>query len=348
MFLYFLLMLIGASGFFFTLFLDISKEPTGFYAFVALAAVVGFAAAANIWDAKHNDRKLACPTTSDCNTVVTGPYSKFLGISLEYWGMAYFLLLIPIYVTLIFVPELFTSLMIWGVVVFSLLAGVFSLYLIFIQAVLIKEWCLWCLLSAAMSLVICVFSLVSLEAASELIAARMDIIVYIQYLGYIFGVGGTTASVFLFANFLKDDKIDEKELSALKGVFEMVWIGFVFVLASQFLLFAGFPELANLSSFVVQIIALLVAGISSAVLMIILSPFLIYVPFSGSENEKEESSDSFAALRLPVLVCGSVIIVSWYMAFTASFMIFTSFFWLLFSYIFIIVVFSAWAYFVTR
>lgn len=345
MFLYFLLMVVGAGGFFFTLFIP---KPTGFYAFIALAAVAGFGVAANIWDSKRNHRELACPTGSDCNAVVNSRYSKFLGIHLEYWGMAYFSVLIPTYLALIFAPQLFSSLMIWSVVVFSLLAGLFSFYLLFVQGVLLKKWCIWCLLAAAMSLTICILSVVSVEAAPEIIASGTSVLLFVQYLGYTFGVGGATAAVFLFVNFLADAKIDEKELSALKGVFEMVWIGLVMVLASQLLLFVGFPELSHLPSFVVQIIALLVAGISAAVLMIILSPFLVYVPFSESDEKEEGGDDSFATLRGPIVVCGIVVIVSWYMAFATSFFVSPSLFWLLFSYILVIAVFSIWAYFATQ
>lgn len=344
MFLYFLLMIVGAGGFFFSVFIP---KPTGFYAFIALAAVAGFGVAFNIWDSKCNHRELACPTGSDCNAVVNSRYSKFLGLHLEYWGMGYFALLIPAYVTLIFAPELFSSMMLWAVVIFSLLAGLFSFYLLFVQGVLLRKWCIWCLLAAAMSLTICILSVVSIEAAPEIIAGGTSILLFVQYLGYIFGVGGATAAVFLFINFLKDAKIDEKELSALKGVFEMVWIGLVMVLASQLLLYVGFPELAYLPSFVVQIIALLVAGISSAVLMIILSPFLVYVPFSKADDE-EGSDDSFATLRAPIVVCGAVVIASWYMAFGASFLIVPSFFWLLFSYILFTTLLSCWAYYATR
>lgn len=321
-FLYFILMMIGAGGFFFTLFIP---KPTGFYAFIALAAVAGFGVAANIWDSKRNHRELACPTGSDCNAVVNSKYSKFLGVSLEYWGMGYFGVLIPTYVTLMFFPQLFSSSMIWGVVVFSMLAGVFSLYLLFVQGVLLRKWCIWCLLAAAMSLTVCVLSIVSIELATEFILRGSSVLLFIQYMGYIFGAGGATAAVFLFANYLDDAQIDEKELSALKGVVEMGWIGLVFVLVSQFLLFIGFPVLAQLPAFVMQIITLMIAGISTAVLMIILAPFMVYVPFARRGTEKEKSdiedntSSSFSSLRSPIVICGAVILSSWYTAFFTGF-----------------------------
>ena len=322
MFLYFLLMAIGAGGFFFTIFIP---KPTGFYAFIALAAVAGFGVAANIWDSKRNHRDLACPTGSDCNTVVNSKYSTFLGIHLEYWGMGYFGVLIPVYVALIFVPQLFTSSMVWGVVVFSMLAGVFSFYLLFVQGVLLRKWCIWCLLAATMSLTVCVVSIVSIGAAVDFIAKGANLLVFIQYLGYVFGAGGTTAAIFLFANYLKDSKIDEKELSALKGVFEMGWIGLFLVLVSQLLLFVAFTTLGQIPAFVMQIVALLIAGISTAVLMIILSPFLVFVPFTNKSDSEDVDSEngnppsSFSSLQIPIIICGAIVLSSWYMAFISSF-----------------------------
>jgi uncharacterized membrane protein len=332
-FLYFILMMVGAGGFFFTLFIP---KPTGFYAFIALAAVAGFGVAANIWDSKQNHRDLACQTGSDCNAVVNSRYSTFLGVHLEYWGMGYFGILIPTYITLMFAPQLFSSLMIWGVVVFSMLAGVFSLYLLFIQGVLLKKWCIWCLLAAAMSLTVCVLSVVSIEAATVFIAQGSTILIFIQYLGYIFGAGGAMASIFLFANYLDDAKIDEKELSSLKGVLEMGWIGLVLVLVSQFLLLTAFPVLTQIAGFVVQILALLITGISTAVLMIILGPFLVYVPFTKKDDSSREVEDelSLSTLRASIVICGAVIVSSWFMAFTAGF-------FLTFSYVTLSIIYLA-------
>ncbi|MEX2514830.1 MAG: vitamin K epoxide reductase family protein [Candidatus Paceibacterota bacterium] len=349
-FLYFILMMVGSGGFFFILFIP---KPTGFYAFIALAAVAGFGVAANIWDSKRNNRELACPTGSDCNAVVNSHYSKFLGVHLEYWGMGYFGILIPTYVTLMFAPALFSSSMIWGVVVFSLLAGLFSLYLLFVQGILLRKWCIWCLLAAAMSLTVCVLSVVSIEAAPEFILRGLPILIFVQYLGYTFGVGGATAAVFLFANYLDDAQIDEKELSSLKGVLEMGWVGLILVLVSQFLLLIGFSLLGQIPAFIMQIIALLIAGISTAVMMVILSPFLVYVPFAQKgekvvDSKKNNTSSSFNSLRAPIVICGAVIISSWYMALVASSFLSLSLTALVSTYVMILLLITSSFLYLTR
>ena len=78
--LYFIIIFVGISGFFFTLFLD---KPVGFYAFVVAAALGGFGVAYNVWNTKRSGKSLVCPTGSDCNAVVNSKYSKFLKIRIK-------------------------------------------------------------------------------------------------------------------------------------------------------------------------------------------------------------------------------------------------------------------------
>lgn len=323
MYLYFGLLLLGVGGFFFTLILP---QPQGFYAFIILAALAGLGVSMNIWDTKRHHRQLVCPTGSDCNIVVNSRYSKFFGISLEYWGMAYFALLIPLYLGLIFVPMWFTGWMVLGVVFLSVSAGLFSLYLLFVQGVLIKSWCIWCLLAALMSLMICVLSLTSFSAAIDLLSQSLGFIGFLEYLGYIFGAGGATAAIFLFSRYLGDERIDERELSSLKGVYEMMWVGVALLLVSQYAFFISFPSLLGDPAFVAQIIALLVIILAAAGLMIILAPFIVFVPFGPQEEEASSASSetgsqvSFVNLRMPTIVTGTIILTSWYLMFGLNFL----------------------------
>jgi len=83
-FLYFFLLLLGISGFFFAV---IWPHAVGFYAFIAFAAAGGFGVSLYIYYTKRHHKQLVCPIGSNCNAVVTSRYAKFLGVSLEYWGM---------------------------------------------------------------------------------------------------------------------------------------------------------------------------------------------------------------------------------------------------------------------
>lgn len=313
--LYFILLIVAGSGFFFTIFLP---SPEGFYAFIAVASFAGFCVSLNIYDTKKQGKQLVCPTGSDCNIVVNSKYSKFFGVSLEKWGMAYFAFITLAYLGLFFVRDIFTGPSVTIIVLFSIAAGLFSSYLLFVQAFMLRAWCIWCILTALISLSICVTSLVSNTGAILFIQDIEGVLLMLKFFGFTLGVGGATSSVFLFGHFLEDASIDEKELVSLKGIFELVWVGFGLVLMSQFSLFVAYRDvMVNSGPFVAQIVSLLVFAFAAAVLMIIYAPFLIFVPFK--KVSPEDSQATFRTLRHPTIVFGGVALVSWYFAFVMNF-----------------------------
>lgn len=149
--LYFGLLFVGISGFFFTVILP---QPAGFYAFVVMAALGGFGVSANIWLAKRSKKQLVCPSGSDCNIVVTSRYSKFFSIPLEYFGMFYFATIFVSYLVLVFSPQSLMGTPHLLIITLSVCAFFFSSYLLFVQAFLLRAWCIWCVLAAMLSLTI--------------------------------------------------------------------------------------------------------------------------------------------------------------------------------------------------
>jgi len=315
MFLYFLLIILGSSGFFFALFLP---RPEGFYAFIVIAALTGFLVSTNIWDTKRSGGTLVCPTGVDCEVVIRSRYAKFLNISLEYWGMAYFVAIIVTYLFLIFTPQLFSPAGILLVMFGSLAAGLFSIYLLFVQAFILRHWCIWCILTAMLSLTIAVTSMVSADIAIAFIVRIDNILALIRFLGFTLGVGGVSSMGFLFFHFLRDAVIDEEELESIKAVSELVWVGLGMVLISQFTRFIAHTDVLLTSGiFTAQIVSLLAFALSGAVLMIIYTPLLTYIPFQAPPEGQKTSS--FATLRQPTLVLGVIAFVSWYFAFVTNF-----------------------------
>jgi uncharacterized membrane protein len=102
----------------------------------------------------------------DCDKVVRSAYSNILGLPNEWWGMVYYggyaLFLLGLGAgggIRLISPSVFR--VIEQLAFFaSGLAAVFSLFLIFVQAFLLREWCEYCLLSAGISIVI--FSLAAI------------------------------------------------------------------------------------------------------------------------------------------------------------------------------------------
>ncbi len=313
-FLYFILIFVGASGFFFSIFLE---GKIGFYAFLSAAALGGLGVATNIWNTKRHKRDLVCPTGSNCNVVVNSKYSKFFGIPLEYLGMLYFFVILVSYLTLIFFPALLQGNMVTLVALLTIGAALFSCYLLFVQAVLLRAWCIWCILASILSLTIFFISLISLPEWVAFMANFTNVLEMLQFLGYALGLGGVTSAIFLFFNnFISDRNIDEREFDTLRSFSELVWFGFGLVMLMQFAFYVMDPFLIESSLFVARIISLFISAFAGAIMMIILSPFLVYIPFSKDTKRVTWLS----SLRKPIFIVGSIAVSSWYFAFATSFM----------------------------
>lgn len=116
--------------------------------------VCGFLVARHIRNHKVKNTPLICPVGFDCHAVVHSDYSKFLGVPVEIFGLIYYFLISVAYFSSIFfyelLPEAFTGFM----VVISLFAFIFSMYLIAVQIFILKKGCSWCIVSALISTVI--------------------------------------------------------------------------------------------------------------------------------------------------------------------------------------------------
>lgn len=314
-FLYFLLLFLGLGGFYFAI---VWPSPLGFYAFAVSAAISGFGVSFYIFYTKKNKGQLVCPTGSDCNAVVKSRYSKFLGVPLEHLGMAYYFVVTASYATLIFaqlfLPGYFVSLL-TGLTAFAFL---FSLYLIFVQAFLLRQWCIWCLLSSGLSIIIFITALTSFDLFVRFLGGITDLLKAMTELGFVLGLGAEIAAVFLFIKFLADRDIDEKELKTLQMLYELIWLGLALTIFSQISFYIVEPEkLAVSGTFLVESLALFVALLCNAVLMIIFAPFLAIIPFDRGQPQKGFSF--FGSLRKPTFLTGAIAVSSWLFAFAVSY-----------------------------
>ena len=125
------------------------------YFIVIAAACAGFFISQHIARKKQTEEPLVCPIGFDCDAVVRSAYSRIGGVPLEYVGMAYYAGVAVDYAFLYAVP----SLLIPPALSFAVLAAsggavLFSLYLTGVQLFALKQWCLWCLISAALCIVV--------------------------------------------------------------------------------------------------------------------------------------------------------------------------------------------------
>jgi len=122
---------------------------------IPFLALVGLADASYLLYKKLNKEKLVCFLGGDCDRVSKSKYGYFFGIPNEVFGIAFY-----VFVLGLFVVSLLSVKMILGVPLLSLLlfavilASIVSLYLLGIQAVVLKGWCEWCILSALVNFLI--------------------------------------------------------------------------------------------------------------------------------------------------------------------------------------------------
>jgi len=125
-----------------------------FHALVIVAGIGGFCLSAYIRHHKKYDKAMVCPLKADCHKVVHSQYSTLFGVPLEIWGMLYYGIIFISYGIFFFYPEFYTDAVAGAVLLLSVIAFFFSIYLTAIQAFVLREWCTWCLCSACICTII--------------------------------------------------------------------------------------------------------------------------------------------------------------------------------------------------
>ena len=95
---------------------------------------------------KIADNEVACPATGkfDCGTVLNSAYAEMGGVPISWWGFGTNLVMVAL-LTVETRLEFFKSFgptLVFGVILFAFL---FSIYLVYLQAFVIKAYCVWCL-----------------------------------------------------------------------------------------------------------------------------------------------------------------------------------------------------------
>lgn len=289
--------------------------PTLSYLFIVVAALTGFGITLYIRQKKQTHGPMVCPLGSDCHAVIKSEYSKFFGIPVELMGMVYYLIAALTYSLLaIFTPQALGSVSTLTLGV-SFMAFIFSLYLIFIQAFTLKQWCTWCLGSA--SICTAIFFLSLLAAQHTLIVpyliAMKPAILGIHLLGVAIGLGGSTVADMLFFRFLKDLRISESESSTLRAISQAIWLGLGIAVLSGIGLFLTDPALYLTSGkFLTKIMVIAVIITNGAFLNLYITPKLIHISFG---DKHRDAPGVLRRERRIAYALGGISMTSWYSAF---------------------------------
>lgn len=127
---------------------------------IIFLSILGLFIAGYIGYKKKKQEKLKCIVGNNCDIVTHSKYSKMFGVPLEYFGMLYYLVIITLALFLIYEQiELFNISIEALIIGFSVFATIFSVYLIYIQLIVLKNTCDYCLANAGISFLILLFEL---------------------------------------------------------------------------------------------------------------------------------------------------------------------------------------------
>ena len=257
---------------------------------------------------------MVCPLKSDCNAVIYSEYSKFLGIPLEMLGMAYYGLIALGYGVFTFLPHLHTPSSAFAIFSLTVVALLFSIYLTFIQAVNIKQWCVWCLTSAGLCLMIFASSLLTHSfSLIDLLREHKQIILIGHVFGATLGVGGASITDVLFFKFLKDLRISKGESDVMHTISQVIWFALALLILTGLGLYL--PEIAKYgasSKFLLKMFVVLVVLVNGTFLNLLISPKLVKISFGERHEHREGELHSTRKLAFAL---GAISLTSWYATF---------------------------------
>ena len=284
------------------------------YLFLIFLGFAGFLLAFYIRHKKHSHETMVCPLNSDCDAVIYSQYSKFLGIPVEFLGLAYYGLISVSYGAFLAVPSLATPRAVFFILALTTSAFLFSMYLTAIQAFAIRQWCTWCLTSAGLCTLIFATALGSSHLGFiPLLAENRGIVLLMHAAFAALGVGGATITDIFFFKFLKDFRISEWEADVLHTISQVIWFALgVLVLTGAGLYLPETQELNQSPKFLVKMLAMLVIIVNGVFLNILIAPKLVKISF-GEKHQHE--TGELSRIRRIAFALGAISITSWYSAF---------------------------------
>lgn len=261
---------------------------------------------------RRKSEPFICPMRGHCADVIRSDFSKFLGVPVEIMGMFYYGFLAIGYGLTIAIPTIALALTPF-LLVASVLAFLFSLYLTFIQLVVLRKICTWCLLSATLSTLIAIFAVFgSLELVMLFVSQYQGVFLSLHILAMSVGLGAATVSDLLFFKFIRDFRISEKEASVLTAISDVIWFAVGLIVLGGVGVFLT-NTVAYLASgvFLAKMVIVGVIILNGAFLTLFVTPRLIKISFGEAHPH---SDGELVRLRRLAFLFGPISIVSWYSA----------------------------------
>lgn len=285
-----------------------------FYLIILASSLTGFGIAFYIRRKKQTKEALVCPMNSNCGSVIYSPYSRFLGLPVELIGMLYYAITFLAYALFLFAPSLAAPSAIFLVLLVSMAAFLFSLYLTFIQAFALKQWCTWCLMSATLSTLIFTSAIAGSEFTFLSILTNQAVFFMIlHFFAMAIGLGGATFTDVFFFKFLRDLRISEFESSILHTFTQIIWLMLgILVLTGTGLYLPILDSIISYPPFIAKLIIMGVILINGAFLNLLVAPKLVRVSFGEPYGHTDEG---LRMIRREAFAMSAISFTSWYLFF---------------------------------
>ena len=274
---------------------------------------LGLALSSYIYIKKQNAEPLVCPLRGECDLVTQSRYSKFLGIAVEKLGMIYYTLIVSVYALHGFLPGLLSDTVMFLTAGVTVGAFIFSLYLIFIQAFVLRKWCTWCIFSACFSTFIFITAFAGIDIdLPALLHQYKSYIIILHALAAAVALGSATVTDILFFKFLKDYRISESENATMRTLSGVIWLALGIIIVTGIGLFIPESErLLQSSKFLLKVVAVAVVTVNGILLNLVVSPKMISLDFGGASDGVRDLRN----MRRLSYALGAISIVSWYLIF---------------------------------
>ena len=141
---------------------EVSKVPVAPYLMLALA-FLGIADAFYDSYVIYNGQLLWCPPPIDgCNIVAKSPYARIFDVPVGYFGVIFYLYMFALVALLTFDP--FSRALRFGALLYAATGVLFSIYFMYVQVTFIHAFCIYCVISAILTLLLLVAALWHLRA----------------------------------------------------------------------------------------------------------------------------------------------------------------------------------------
>ena len=119
----------------------------------------------------YTGQPLWCPPPIDgCNIVAASPYAQILGLPVGYFGLLYYLCMFALAASLVVAP--LSRGLRFTAVLCTAIGVAFSVYFMRVQLAFIHAFCIYCLISAVLTVLLFIVALVHYLAKRRLVAAR--------------------------------------------------------------------------------------------------------------------------------------------------------------------------------